>query len=118
MARKIVRVNASNKEEAIEALEMALAVVKSHTEQGCVCTHVSMEYPPDGDEPYLYSSPDCDENLLVDAKKLYLHSHVTLKDFLNNTDYLNIMEKRDLLCWAAKDDIMEVLNNGEVIERE
>ena len=96
---------------------MALRVIRAVSYDSCVCTHVSMEYPPDDEEPYLCGSLDRDERLIKDAKQLYHRSPVVMSEFLRDTGYLNVLEKRELLEWAGEDDTIEVLNNGEVVEK-
>ena len=58
------------------------------------------------------------KEILFPLKSQYLHSDVVMSEFLRSCkDLLTVSEQRALLEWSGDDEFMEVLDNGEIVEK-
>lgn len=58
------------------------------------------------------------KGILFCLKSQYLHSDVVMSEFLRSyRDLLTVSEQRKLLEWSGDDEFMEVLDNGEIVEK-
>ena len=57
-------------------------------------------------------------NKVEKYKKEYIRSDVVMSEFLRSCDDLTVDEKRELLHWAGEDDLMEVTDDANVVEKQ